>query len=298
MTKPTEADFDKVGERWIADAAETPPSMVPQVLYHYTDAAGLLGMLQSRRIWLTDYRFLNDRTEFVHIEKLVETLLAERGQQSGPDWRASFHAAILRWQKEDTPEDAFVFSCSQKRDDLSQWRGYASEGCGFTIGFTAESLSKVPNDAGGHSAFSRVIYRDDAQRLALGRALDELERIIVGADGLSPDETDAAIGEAARVFDWIATNRGALHKHRSFESEREWRLVRYVPRNSGRVKVRARGRSLVPYVEVGENDDLVIRSVGIGPGHINPAIVEAVRSLTRAHSNIAIYHADTPYRQN
>ena len=31
--------------------------------YHYTSVAGCLGILKSHVIWLTDYRYLNDKME-------------------------------------------------------------------------------------------------------------------------------------------------------------------------------------------------------------------------------------------
>lgn len=36
----------------------------PEILYHYTDAKGLLGILNSKQIWATSYRFMNDAREF------------------------------------------------------------------------------------------------------------------------------------------------------------------------------------------------------------------------------------------
>jgi len=36
---------------------------VPELLYHYTDSAGLQGILESRTLWATDIRYLNDETE-------------------------------------------------------------------------------------------------------------------------------------------------------------------------------------------------------------------------------------------
>ena len=33
-------------------------------LYHYTNWDGLLGILNTKRLWATHYRFLNDSSEF------------------------------------------------------------------------------------------------------------------------------------------------------------------------------------------------------------------------------------------
>jgi hypothetical protein len=39
----------------------------PDVLYHYTSQAGLLGIVASDSIWVTDIYALNDWTEFRHV---------------------------------------------------------------------------------------------------------------------------------------------------------------------------------------------------------------------------------------
>jgi hypothetical protein len=43
----------------------------PAILYHYTAADGLLGMLQSHQIWATNVRFINDRSELDYGINLV-----------------------------------------------------------------------------------------------------------------------------------------------------------------------------------------------------------------------------------
>ena len=50
----------------------------PRVLYHYTDAAGLLGMLKSQRVWATNTRFLNDPTEGDYAAAVVREVLQEQ----------------------------------------------------------------------------------------------------------------------------------------------------------------------------------------------------------------------------
>lgn len=48
------------------DAAQSPLSFTEDDrLFHYTSAAGLFGILQSKCLWATHYQFLNDSKEFV-----------------------------------------------------------------------------------------------------------------------------------------------------------------------------------------------------------------------------------------
>ena len=45
---------------------------IPDVLYHYTTQAGLLGIIQSKQIWATSVLFLNDTTEINYAIKLIQ----------------------------------------------------------------------------------------------------------------------------------------------------------------------------------------------------------------------------------
>jgi hypothetical protein len=54
-------------QRWLA-LHRDPPTL----LYHYTNAAaGLFGMLKSKKMWATNSRFLNDPTEMEYAIQLV-----------------------------------------------------------------------------------------------------------------------------------------------------------------------------------------------------------------------------------
>ena len=55
-------------------------------LYHYTDGQGLRGILESGRLWFTDYRHLNDPSELTHGIKMAHD--AARLLGNGADGRA------------------------------------------------------------------------------------------------------------------------------------------------------------------------------------------------------------------
>src|SRR5437660_10589388 len=50
-------------------------SLRPRILYHYTDAAGLLGLLKTNRLWATNRRFMNDPTETEYAANLIRAAL-------------------------------------------------------------------------------------------------------------------------------------------------------------------------------------------------------------------------------
>ena len=44
---------------------------IPKFLYHYTDAQGCQGIMQSKEIRLTNSEYLNDHREFLHTRDLM-----------------------------------------------------------------------------------------------------------------------------------------------------------------------------------------------------------------------------------
>jgi len=44
---------------------------IPKTLWHYTSFNALVGIVTSKKIWATEYRFLNDREEFLHAKSLT-----------------------------------------------------------------------------------------------------------------------------------------------------------------------------------------------------------------------------------
>ena len=299
MAKPSVSDrLDKLSDKWLEDARVVKPSSVPAEVYHYTDAAGLVGMLSAHEIWLTDFRFLNDRSEFVYAKTIVQNVTDEVCGQDASEICQQFIDRIRHYQSTEDAYAAFVFSLSDRNDDLSQWRGYARDGLGFNIGFDAKALYRVssPSDEQPYS-FSIVEYGKARQFNTLQTAFDEFRTLLT-----KEDVTDEDIDTAGRLFEWMARNRGALNKHESFEGEREWRIVAYCPRDSDSINVRASGLRLVPYMKLKpqETGDLLpIRSIGVGPGFTDAEIGDAVRTLAHrnGYADLRIDFAKTPFRR-
>lgn len=47
-------------------------------LYHYTSQRGLLGILESKKLWMTNILYLNDSSEFIYTWELVKPELSKR----------------------------------------------------------------------------------------------------------------------------------------------------------------------------------------------------------------------------
>ena len=112
-------------------------------LYHYTSFHGLEGIFESKSLFCTDVKFLNDTSEFVYVFKLAEKYLNSLRKcnelKEEEIQRLKMMPQSLDWPFEATKW--FVFSFSNDPDSLSQWRAYGS-GSGVSIGFDYENIIK------------------------------------------------------------------------------------------------------------------------------------------------------------
>jgi hypothetical protein len=112
---------------------------LPEEIWHYTDAGGLIGILQSGKIWTTQVTCLNDTLEQRYFGDLVHGAVKERRKQNtDPVLEPLFRVADEVLEAPDfTAVSQFVACFSEAEDDLGQWRGYGGGECGYAIGLRA-----------------------------------------------------------------------------------------------------------------------------------------------------------------
>jgi len=136
-------------------------------IFHYTDATGLQGILESGSLWATAYYSTNDGSEFNYsldlIEKIFIDELTENKKESGAleamtcdelktlakELNKKFINVIANDINTRSLETYIAcFTMPKKNDEsymngkLSQWRGYCKDG-GYAIGFSKEELEKI-----------------------------------------------------------------------------------------------------------------------------------------------------------
>lgn len=294
--------IQEIADRQFEQIWEAPKSSVPKLVYHYTNAEGLAGILNSKRIWATDCRFLNDETESQLGVRLAREILRGRLDSTRDDPLRRFYETADSYLDSEADDKNFVFSLSSRRDDLTQWRTYARDGRGFTIGFETSTLIENSKRKEDKYGFSPVIYDSEIQRLEVNKSLEIFEEIIKEKESRD-SAIDDMVEESAVLFEWITVAQSILFKHSSFDSEKEWRINTFPDDEpESEVKVRASSGRLIPYIELklcGEDQNcLPIKCIGIGPGFRDSGIKFAVDKLCeQAGFNVAIYNADTPYRR-
>jgi len=287
---------------------ETPPS---RLLYHYTDAKGLEGIIRTRELWATNAAYLNDFQELKHTAALVvEAAQARlRTVEDGPVRR--YLSELARSWDDPPTDDVYVFSLSTEGDQLSQWRAYAGR-AGYCLGFRPsewEILEPVAfrmADSPWDVRLVRVKYRQDEQRELVNQFLSTQTAQINPTTILFGSE--AAVQTALWTSNLLFSLLAAELKHHSFEEEQEWRIVyapklplRDAPLDRDCIKFRVRASGIVPYavLPLGEGSaNPPVEVVRVGPGLDREPEGAAVRRLLDAYkyAGTHVERSDVPLR--
>jgi Protein of unknown function (DUF2971). len=263
---------DALDTLWRAD--EPAP---PDVLYHYTSAAGAAGILRSQVLWATITSALNDETEVTHgAHVLAATLSARAGCAASPEEEVLFSRQLTNFDyTRDDILHVFAASLSEHEDDRPQWELYADHGYGIALGFDGPSLSHRLQVQGAAAAcgLGRVIYDEKEQAKFVSRLVDEW--FARARRALQQTRTRVHNGAffLAGLFSYLATcayEYFPMLKNTHFASEAEWRLAHaHDPSSTTCCTVKHRGIGSIAYVELplaapGERMPLV--SLWLGPG--------------------------------
>lgn len=230
------------------------------LLYHYTSAQGLLGILRSKSLWLTDTRFLNDSAEIrFGLNFVLKALDNWEKIEEGDDFAdclASYLRGPLMRQLL-----LFVFSLSGNRDDLPQWRAYGNNARGFALGLRLRQPGL------------KVLYFND--EAAAEEAARVVKVIINKAEGCAVRLAERAPARhaewATRILQECAVEVMMFClavKHEAFSNEAESRCVIPMirPNLPTPVKVRENGGRLIPYLEGALTfEQSAVEEVWIGP---------------------------------
>jgi hypothetical protein len=265
--------------------------------YHYTDAAGLLGIVQNGRLWATDLRFLNDPSEGSYLpERLLELMALKPGGINDAEQKIIEGIKdALHSPRSNYP--AFCVSLSANGDLLSQWRGYGDFGKGYAIGLNLGFGAPHPQIA----HFYDVVYGDD-------RFMDLAVDLLDLFTSATPKWNDTMYGEWATTLNIIAKS----FKHQGYSEEQESRLI--CSRSSEGVdlltnelplKFRAKGSDLIPYIPMSlglladeDEPKLPIERIVVGPGVDFERNYASIESLLKANSyeNVIIERSVIPFR--
>lgn len=263
------------------------PEPVPDTLYHYTNAGGMLGILTTSSLWASESFFMNDASEMLYAtEAIVRPLLDEKLKQPLPTVAAKVFRS-LREGGSDASHRHYYVACFCKRDDLlNQWRAYASDQ-GYSLGFRTYDLLDYN---GGDVSIRPVIYSQAKQTRYVNDILDAVVDYIERETRLhSHTQGDLDYLEGAALGLSLQELATAVlgFKHPSFEVEHEWRIVVTGQLDQKeKPKHRVGQYGLTPYIPLHVTSDggrLPITSLRHGPSPAPEISKRAMKSLLIEH---------------
>jgi hypothetical protein len=193
------------------------------ILYHYCSVNNFENILNSKKLWLTPIKSMNDRTEIDHLYNNVWPCVKEILLRNiNPNYIKFLKEIIEIVDRESKLHVASFPYCACFSDDgdlLSQWRSYSQDATGISIGFNSEYFkiqnqlphpnTKIENAIG----IDTVIYDFSVQVNGLSQVMKQ-------------------VIEPKNSYCWVAilknlTRYSAIFKNHTFFSEQEKRIIYY-----------------------------------------------------------------------
>jgi hypothetical protein len=273
-------------------------------VYHYTDRAGLVGILNSAELRATKFSYLNDSREISHGRELVRRKVLEFIARHDREPVGAVMRDVWAMVDQIPVIPVFVACFCEDGDALSQWRAYAPRG-GYAIGIPPRGIVSISTSEGRGSGmiFGPVVYNPVEQDSIVDELLAEV------AEGIrKPGWNETSARWLAGRLSVGTTLVSAHMKHHRFSEEREWRFVvtPALPPNP-LIQYRAGQTLLTPYVAIPlDADNSVINDLELiaGPSPHPQLALEAGIELVKSKEKrpglrpdaIRFRNSEIPYR--
>jgi hypothetical protein len=285
------------------DSRSIDPLADTEMLYHYTDADGLLGIVGNDCLRFTAAAYLNDKREILHGLEVVRGVLGEL--QSGESFTVirETYESTLKQTEPLAATDFYVCAFSGSADVKSQWVDYAARGYGYAIGFERDSLvSLVPTPIPFPVFYDSEMQKDLVRHVLMQLTERITARLRPESDQTVPVEERLQIAaDLARAFTIYTHILIPGLKHSGFSEELEFRWVLPVGVSKAvppPICFRERKGMVVPYVEVRppDGEHLPIREVVLGPMLDLKRAEHSVGKLldSKGHRDVHIRQSEIP----
>ena len=290
-------------------------------LYHYCSNDSFVEIVKSRSIWLSELTLSSDYLEGKWIREVfrkvcegldVSELIIEQLLDQ-------LDITINFWR-------GLGFCMSGRPDVLSQWRGYAEDGTGVSIGFPKDYLTQIKDQLSEDGVFGAIglaeitydlekqkeqifpivkLIMDYVERGALDRQGGTL--FIAGEPNDKKERREKARKDLRQAFASFFLLLFSL-KNTAFKEELESRLLTWIPQIGAdgddltyltKLQTRARGNHIVPYFELQllEIELAAIDEVWLGPGNTTPEIIVNDFMAKHGFPNVKVRRSSASYRR-
>ena len=287
-----------------------------EVLYHYCSTNNFISILSSRSLWLSSLNLSNDSME----GKLVSEIIERFARNDGFDESTiSYLQTYLKVFDEDI--DGLGFCLSKDGDLLSQWRGYAGDATGLSIGFSKEYLNSLKEWVISQKkpvfSIAKVRYEQAAQEELVRPIYDEIKSFFQSGRHHIPHPPTLLGQKSEYEFEKemsdFKNNNFAFYltilrllpdlyslKTYAFREEQEWRMIIHhsIHPNDSMCLYKALHDRIVPYMafDLTKLSIEPVREVIIGPKNFTPVHVIENFLEKCVFKNVKVYRSSATYR--
>ncbi len=291
---------------------------IPDILYHYCKTDSFVSIIRNQSIRLSSLNLSNDTMEGRLVKATILRLAERDGLDKGVIAQLQESLAFL-----ERYIDGLGFCLSAHGDLLSQWRGYADDASGVSIGFGKPYLETLTKNVDSlELSLHEVRYKKAEHEAEIEDTYRELRNLIdAGAfnrtgttllDTRSPLQVvadDAAINKAnATLLIKLFTLAPKLYKLKAwaFSEEKEWRLVSVLAGNAfENCEYRANRDRVIPFqtIRLSEMKSMstrrklkAIREIILGPKHETPIHVVQAMLKQSGFGDVRVKKSKATYR--
>ncbi|HEY2291514.1 MAG TPA: DUF2971 domain-containing protein [Thermoanaerobaculia bacterium] len=190
-------------------------------IYHYTDLAGLQGIVENHDLWLTHSQYCNDEEELKHGQKVVDKVIQEELARANDLDRENYLKLLADLFKKPSPEGVYICCFCEHGNLLSQWRGYSANGTGVAISLDPQGFSYITgpdSPTSGLVRLWRVFYKESQQE---GLVRDAINFAFSNDPWLAAKPVEERAQRAADAIQFFIPT----FKNKDFEGEKEIRLI-------------------------------------------------------------------------
>lgn len=185
------------------------------MIYHYCNTVAFQSIIATKQIWLTDITKLNDKSEYKSGFDIILEILEDKGISEHP---------VLQEVSTDKLNSNFqiLVGCFSKEGDAgSQWRFYADDSKGLSIGFDETELNQF-------NIFNRFIenrFQPIASHVNLNEVKYDKSEFFDSVKNLidALERNDSVLKYQLMAF--ALRRLAALYKDPYFKDEREIRAI-------------------------------------------------------------------------
>ncbi len=254
------------------------------IIFHYTDLQGFKGIIENRELWFSHVTSLNDPQELLYGRNIIETEIDKKILSKKYILIKPYLREIKQYLDYLASNifDFYVSCYCFGGNLLSQWRSYADQGGGYSLGFRLDNNIKfniVQNaeDITDDIILRKIIYDPVDQKKIVETFLDKyLDVLLSEVNTIKSAEKLLIVAHCLSILQELMI----CMKHPTFSEESEWRLI-YVRKSnnpSEEINFREKENILIPHFKInfykGVNDDkyFPLNKIRFGP------TLEAVRT--------------------